>query len=132
MADRLQQEIDDLLAKLDTFPPKRSFRSRFSRNLKNAWGNLTGAISDIPRPNLSAGHVLLIAIGVVVIAYLFLPSGSDTTRWIIAAGVIVFIFAFVMSLRRHSRPPEKYWRDKPIDLRGGGGPRSWWNRRRRR
>jgi hypothetical protein len=132
MPNRLQQEIDDLLTKLDTFPPRRSLWSRLKRALSRSAGSIVRAVTDIPFPHLSAGHVLLIAIGVIVIGYLALPEGSDLTRWVVAGAVIAFIAAFVMSLRRHSRPAQKYWRDKPMDMRSPGRLRSWWDRRRRR
>jgi len=132
MPDRLQQEIDDLLTRLDTFPPKRSLWSRVKRALGRGSGTIARAITDIPFPHLSAGQVLLIAIGVIVIGYLALPEGSDLTRWIVAGAIVAFIAAFVMSLRRHSKPPQKYWRDKPLDIRTPGRLRSWWDRQRRR
>lgn len=131
MPDRLQQEIDDLLTRLDTFPPKRSLWSRLRRVVSRGVGSIARPLTDIPLPNLSAGHVLLIAIGVIVIGYLALPEGSDLTRWIVAGAILAFIAAFVMSLRRHSKPPQKYWRDKPLDTRSPGRLRSWWDRQRR-
>ncbi len=138
MPDRLQQEIDELLAKLDTFPPKRSLWERVRRSIADGLRGISQNFSGIRLPQLSAGHALLIAIAVIVIAYLALPGGSGVTRWIIAGGIVLFIAAFVMSLRRSSsggRPPEKYWRDKPLDLRAPGPAnhlRSWWDRRRHR
>lgn len=132
MPDRLQQEIDDLLTRLDTFPPRRSLWSRVRRAVGRGVGSIARSVTDIPFPHLSAGHVLLIAIGVIVIGYLALPEGSNLTRWIVAGAIVAFIAAFVMSLRRHSRPPQKYWRDKPLDIRSPGRLRSWWDRQRRR
>ena len=132
MPDRLQQEIDDLLTRLDTFPPRRSIWSRVRRAVSRGAGSIARSVTDIPFPHLSAGHVLLIAIGVIVIGYLALPEGSDLTRWIVAGAVVAFIAAFVMSLRRQSKPPQKYWRDKPLDIRSPGRLRSWWDRQRRR
>ena len=83
-----------------------------------------------------AGHILLIAIAIVVLAYVILPSGSDLGRWIIAGGILAFIAACVFSLRRQSKPPEKYWRDRPLDVRRSSGTgtrtRSWWDRWRNR
>jgi len=79
-------------------------------------------------PRLTAGHVLLIAIAIIVGAYVILGA-SDAGSWIIAGGIIAFIAAFIFSLRRQTRPPEKYWRDRPLDLRRSGPrSRSWWDR----
>lgn len=135
MPDRLQQEIDDLLSRLETTRPKRSFASRVRSAIGGAIGSVVGLFNGISLPHLSAGHILLIAISVIVVAYLALPEGSDLTRWIIAGGIVAFILAFALSLRRSAtggRPPQKYWRDKPIDLRSSGRIRSWWARRRDR
>ena len=132
MPDRIEREVEELLAKLDTFPPRRSswkrFRSSISRSLQR--------LSALRLPSLSAGHFLLIAIAVIVLAYVILPSGSELGRWIIAGGILAFIAAFVFSLRRQSKPPEKYWRDRPLDVRRSSGTgtrtRSWWDRWRNR
>jgi len=124
MSDRIQREVEELLAKLDTFPPKRSpwvrLRDSFSRGAQR--------LGDIRVPRLTAGHVLLIAIAIIVGAYVILGA-SDAGSWIIAGGIIAFIAAFIFSLRRQARPPEKYWRDRPLDLRRSGPrSRSWWDR----
>jgi hypothetical protein len=73
--------------------------------------------------------VLLIGIALIVGTWVLIP-GSDIARWLIAGGIVLFIGAFIFSLRRQSRPPERYWRDKPMDVHGGS--RSWWDRWRNR
>lgn len=133
MPDKLQQEIEDLLARLDTFPPRRPFIARVRSGIAGAFRGLGRTIAGIPMPSLNAGHVLLIAIAVIVIVYLAGPEGSDITRWIIAGAIVAFIGAFIFSLRRQSRPPEKLWRGKPMDpVSPGVGERlrSWFGRRR--
>ncbi len=130
MPDRIQREVEELLARLDTLPPRRPFWTRvrdgFSRGFQ--------MIGGLKLPSLSAGHVLLIAIAVIVSAWVLLPNSSDLARWVIAGGVVAFIAAFLFSLRRQSKPPEKYWRDRPLDLRRSSTPRgrSWWDRWRGR
>ena len=134
MPDRLQQEIEDLLARLDTFPPRKPLLRRIGDGLAASLGGVRRRLGGVRLPRLSAGHVLLLAIAIIVVAYLGLPGGG-LTRWIIAAGLVIFIAAFIMSLRRQSRPPEKYWRDRPMNLEGSGVSerlRSWWRRRPRR
>jgi hypothetical protein len=53
----------------------------------------------------------------IVVVYVAGGSGGLWT-WLIAASILIFIGAFVWSLRRHSRPSagQKYWRDRPMDL----------------
>jgi hypothetical protein len=134
MPDRIQQEIEELLAKLDTFPPKRSLWARARGGITSFFRDIGHTVSSIPFPRLSAGHVLLIAIAVIVI-FSLADFGGSVTRWVIAGAIVAFIGAFVMSLRRHSRPQEKLWRGKPMDLNSPGVGerlRSWWRRRSRR
>jgi hypothetical protein len=137
MPDRIQQEIEELLAKLETFPPKKSFPARVRDGISGFLRGIGDALSSIPWPRLSAGHLLLVAIAAIVIFYLLEPGGADVTRWVIAGAFVLFIAAFVMSLRRNSpggRPTEKLWRGKPMDLHGpgvGDRLRSWWRRRSR-
>jgi hypothetical protein len=139
MPDRIQQEIEELLAKLETFPPKRSFRRRVQDSIGGFFRGVGDVISSIPFPSLSAGHLLLLAIGAIVFFYIFQPGGDGVVRWVIAGAFVLFVIAFVLSLRRNSpgggRPPEKLWRGKPMDLESpsmGDRLRSWWRRRSRR
>jgi hypothetical protein len=134
MPDRIQQEIEELLARLETFPPKRPLSARIKNGISGVFRGIGDGLSRIPVPHLTAGHLLLIAIAMIVVAFM-IGGGSDLVRWVIIGGFVLFIVAFVMSLRRHSRPQEKLWRGKPMDLNGPGVGerlRSWWRRRSRR
>lgn len=131
MSSKLERDIEDVLAQIDRFPPKRSLWSRIRRRVANAVGGVGEAISSIPRPRISIGQVLLIAIAVIVIAY-FGFRNSNIGSILIFGGILAFIGAFIFSLRRQSasRLPEKRWRGQPIDLDEPGG--SWWKRWRSR
>ena len=134
MPDRIQQEIEELLARLETFPPKRPLSSRIKYSISGFFHSVGNALSSLPVPHLTAGHILLIAIAMIVVAFM-IGGSSDLIRWVIIVGFILFIAAFVLSLRRQSRPQEKLWRGKPMDLNGPGVGerlRSWWRRRSRR
>ncbi len=132
-SDRIQQEVDELLAKIEKFPPRRPLSRRISDVALAPFRAIVGrGLSGLRLPRISAGHVLLAAIIVIVIAYVAGGSG-DVWRWVIVGGIALFIAAFVMSLRRHSKPPtERYWRDRPIDLEDRGSGRSFWDRWRGR
>ena len=131
-SDRIQQEVDEPLAKIEKFPPKRPLGRRLGDTLAAPFRALSRGLRGISLPRTSAGHVLLAAIIVIVIAYVA-GGTSDIWRWIIVGGILLFIAAFVMSLRRHSRPPtQKYWRDRPIDLDDRSSGRSFWDRWRGR
>ncbi len=131
MSNKLERDIEEVLAQIDRFPPKRSLWSRIRRRAANAVSGVGEAISSIPRPRISIGQVLLIAIAVIVIAY-FGFRNSNIGGILIFGGILAFIGAFIFSLRRQSasRLPEKRWRGQPIDLNEPGG--SWWKRWRSR
>jgi hypothetical protein len=128
MADRIQREVEELLEQLDQFPPKKPVKRRISDTMGAPFRAIGDFVSGIHVPSVSAGHLLLVAIGVIVVAYL-VGGSSNLWNYIIAGGVVLFIVAFALSLRRQSKPPDKYWRDQPLDLRRGGG-RNWFGRRR--
>ncbi len=131
MSNKLERDIEEVLAQIDRFPPKRSLLSRVRRRVANAVAGVGEAISSIPWPRISIGQVLLIAIAVIVIAY-FGFRGSGIGSILIFGGILAFIAAFIFSLRRQSasRLPEKRWRGQPMDLDEPGG--SWWKRWRSR
>jgi Flp pilus assembly protein TadB len=132
MSNRLQQEIEELLEKIERFPPKRPLWKKVLQTVQRGVGNVVHAATAVPFPRVSLGHVALAAIVIVVVAWIAFPF-TDVTRWVIIGGILLFVAAFVMSLRRQSRPPtQKYWRDRPIDLSRGGESRSWWERWRNR
>ena len=127
-SDRIQQEVDELLAKIEQFPPRRPLGRRIGNALSAPFRALSRGLSGISLPRISAGHVLLAAIIIIVIAYVA-GGASSVWNWVIVGGIALFIAAFVMSLRRQSKPPaERYWRDQPIDLEDRGSRRSFWDR----
>ena len=101
-------------------------------------GGIGRALAGIPRPKINVGQVLLLGIVIVVIAYLFGNSiaSRSVVEMLILFGVLLFLGAFVFSLRRrHSSvggAPDKRWRGQPMDLGGPHGSRSWWKRWRSR
>ncbi len=131
MSNKLERDIEEVLAQIDRFPPKRSLWSRLRRCVANTIGGVGEAIASIPKPRISIGQVLLIAIAVIVIAY-FGFRGSGIGSVLIFGGILAFIGAFIFSLRRQSasRMPEKRWRGQTMDLDDPGD--SWWKRWRSR
>ncbi len=121
MPDKIQQEVEDLLARLDRFPPPKPWHVRLRDSIADGIVGVFDAFASIPFPRLSAGHVLLISILVMVLGFLVLGSGGFGRRIIVGA-VLVFIAAFALSLRRQSRPSQqKYWRDRPMDFDSRSG-----------
>ncbi len=131
MSSKLERDIEEVLAQIDQFPPKRSRWSRIRRRVANAIGGVGETIASIPWPRISVGHVLLIAIAVIVVAYYGFRN-SNIGGIVIFGGILAFIAAFIFSLRRQSasRTPQRRWRGQPIDLDEPGD--SWWKRWRSR
>lgn len=130
MPDKIQREVEDLLAKLDTFPPPKPWPVRVRESVADMFYGIYDAIASIPFPRLSAGHILLASILVIVFGFFLFGSGGFF-RWIIIGSILVFIAAFLVSLNRKSAGPsqQKYWRDQPINLDSHSG-RSRRGRRR--
>ncbi len=130
-SDRIQQEVDELLANIEKFPPPRPLSRRISDIVSAPFRAVGRRFSGLSLPRISAGHVLLAAIVIIVIAWL--NGFSDFWTWVGLAGLGLFIAAFVMSLRRQSKPPaQRYWRDQPLDVDDRGSGRSFWDRWRGR
>jgi hypothetical protein len=134
MSSKLERDIDEVLAKIEKFPPRRPLGSRLRRGVSGFFGSIGDAIASIPRPGVSIGQVLLLGLALIVIAYVFGDSlfGGDIVRLMIIGGIVLFIGAFIFSLRRQSsaRTPEKRWRGEVMDLDRDEG--SWWKRWRSR
>jgi len=128
MPNRIEREVEELLQSLDANPPKRPLSSRIGDAISAPFRAISRGLGGIALPRITAGHVLLAAIAIIVVAWV-VGGAEDAWRWVIAAGIALFIGAFLWSLRRQSPPPEKYWRDKPLELRERG---SWWRRNKRR
>jgi hypothetical protein len=115
MPNRIEREVEELLESLDAKAPKKPLTSRLGDALATPFRAIGDALGGLGLPRITAGHVLLAAIVIIVVAWV-VGGASDLWRWVIAFGIVLFIGAFLWSLRRQSRPPEKYWRDKPLDL----------------
>lgn len=128
MANRIQREIEDILSRLERFPPKRTLRSRLRDAAKGLLRGPQSLLASLPRPRLSVGQLMLLALAIIIVAWVF-DLGP-----IIFAGLALLLLAFILSLRRRTRPTEKLWRGQPMDLEPSAGDRlrSWWERWRSR
>lgn len=135
MPDKLQREIEDLLSRLDDLPSGRPIRARVTQGVSGAVRGFASLFTGLRLPRVSLGQVLLAGIALIIIGYVLNPGDASVTRIVIVAGIVLFLGAFVLSLRRQSRPPEKRWRGVPMELggsRAGDRLRSWWDRWRTR
>jgi hypothetical protein len=115
--DRIQREVEELLKGLDALPPEKPLGRRIMDALTWPFRAAGDFISGLNLPRFNAGHLLLLSLVIVVVAYVV---GGDSPLWniIIATGIILFIVAFVLSLRHQSKKSSspRYWRDRPMDI----------------
>ena len=134
MSDRLQQEIEEILGKYKKFPLREPLWRRLRRRLSRWLSSLSQWwASHLPR--ITVGRIMLVGIAMIIVAYFFNFGGDSIARSIIVAGLIIFVAAFALSLRRRPPSVEKRWRGQTLDLdEPGVGERlrSWWGRWRSR
>ncbi len=133
MSDRLQQEIEEILGKYKKFPLREPLWRRIRRRLSR-WLSSVSQWSASHLPRITVGRVMLVGVAMIIVAW-FGVGGKSTTQMVLVAGLILFVAAFIFSLRR--RPPhvEKRWRGQPVKIdEPGVGERlrSWWGRWRSR
>jgi VIT1/CCC1 family predicted Fe2+/Mn2+ transporter len=134
MSDRLQQEIEEILGKYKRFPLKEPLWRRIRRRLSR-WLSSVRQWSASHLPHITVGRVMLVGVAMIIVAYFFRFGSDSITRSIIVAGLILFVAAFIFSLRRHPPYVEKRWRGRPVEIgESGVGERlrSWWGRWRSR
>lgn len=142
MADKFEREIEEILAKLDDkLPPAddRSPISLASRRQQKAKSLRPRA----PRPN-PLGRItptaLLFAGAGIMFGGLLLSSIWQPLIWASMSGVVLFVGAFLWSLRksprsaRSSAPKGVYWRDRyiqygPSEPTGASRIKNWFRRK---
>ena len=88
MSNRIQREVEELLDKLERFPPKRPLPARIADALAAPFRAVGRAYRGLALPRVTAGHFLLAGLAIIVVAYVVGGTGS-VWRWIIAAGIVL-------------------------------------------
>lgn len=134
MADRIEQEIEEILAKLDVGGDEEADRgsrrpipiSGRRRSLPASAPHSSG--SRLPNLNVTPATLLLTGAAVMVVGMVG-ANWWEPLIWLSFGGVVLFLAAFAWSFRRHQRqgavggPQTVYWRDRYIDVsrQGPGG-----------
>jgi len=129
MSHRMQQEIEEILGKYKKFPLREPFWRRMRRRLSR-WLNSVRQWSASHLPRITIGRVMLVGIVLIIAAY-FGVGGRSTTQMVLAAGLIIFVAAFIFALRRRPRYVERRWRGQTLEIAEPGVGerlRSWWSR----
>jgi len=128
VADKFEREIEEILAKLDDkLPPADPVRAPISiadKRQQKAKATRVRTQRKNPLAGISTTTFLFAGAGIMFGA-LILSNIWGPLIWASFAGVVLFLGAFVASLRRTSRPgptsaPQgnaRYWRDRYIDDR---------------
>jgi len=125
----MQQEIEEILGKYKKFPLREPFWRRIRRRLSR-WLNSVRQWSASHLPRITIGRVMLVGIVLIIAAY-FGVGGRSTTQMVLAAGLIIFVAAFIFALRRRPRYVERRWRGQTLEIAEPGVGerlRSWWSR----
>jgi Flp pilus assembly protein TadB len=145
MADRIEREIEEILARLDDLPaegqPERKPISILDKREQQR-----RPVQPAPPGQPQAGlrqrltpTALLLGGAATVVGGLVLSNVWGPLIWASFAGVVVFLLGFVAAFFQRPRPAAApkgvYWRDRYIEYRprdsGGGSRLSRFFRRRR-
>ncbi len=122
MADRVEREIEEILARLeDQAPPGEKKPISILSRRKHG----PGGASRAKRSAVSASHrlnptTMMFAGAAIVVGGLILSNAWPVLIWASFAGVVLFLGAFVSSFFREapaSAPKQRgvYWRDRYIE-----------------
>lgn len=143
MADKFEREIEEILAKLDDKLPtpadEKSPISLTSRRKAKAKAERTRAPRTNPLSRINPTTLLFAGAG-IMFGGLILSSFWSPLIWASMSGVVLFVGAFLWSLRRTPRttgaaaPKGVYWRDRYIEYgppgsSGGSRIKNWFRRK---
>ncbi len=134
MPSRVEREIDEILRRLEPSLPReprmRRVRRAAGRALRRSWDACTGALR-----RLSAGNGMLLAFALIIGSLVVSRVWDDAGRFMLIAGLAVFVLALVASFTGRRSAPERRWRGQVIDY---GAPtladrlRNWWRAKSKR
>ncbi len=120
MPDRIEREIEELLAKLESELPEGGRQPISLEERRRRRQQRRPSIPRLHFPELNPATLLLAGAGIMV-GGLFLAMFWDPLIWVSFAGVVIFIAAFLLSFRSRpgrtgtARPRGVYWRDRYIE-----------------
>lgn len=127
---RYEDEIREILQRMDAFVPEESTRRRLARTLRIWWNDLRrrlAAIAWLPAPD----QLMLVTYALALVIWAFGGWFGPLTFYARLLLGLLFVLAYALSLAGLGRPPRRpYWRGRPIDY----DPNPWrdWAARRRR
>ena len=124
--DKIKREIEDILNKLDKFVPEESAAEKMRKRSSGVASSIVRAIFA-PFTRISIQQVMLTALVIMVIGFLAMRVHPIYGRYVLIAGVILFMTSFGLSIFSRSNDPpqpagDKRWRGQPINLDGPSLP----------
>jgi VIT1/CCC1 family predicted Fe2+/Mn2+ transporter len=118
MSSKLEQEIEEILARTGGPPPPARFRPRGS-SLGQAMGNAASSVGSL-LAGINAGQLMLASILLIIGSWFVLRQWETAMTIVALTGLALFVIAFVLAIARRrtrgSGPPEtRYWRGQPMD-----------------
>ena len=131
MPDQYQKEIEDILKKAEAEAPLPSAQPR--RNLRGMVWQYARQSLNSTAWGISPGKIMLVALAILLAAFLLRPIVPGMFGLLAWAGLIIFIVAYGMVFLRpsKSRGERKMWRGRYIDDEPSGAS-SWWQGVKRR
>ncbi len=143
-SDKLERDVEDVLAKIEDFEWHRRRRREPSRS-RRAWSRLWQGASDTMGhrfAQFTAGHAMLAGFLLLIVGLVL--RGRGPGLWLVLAGILLFFVGLALSMRSGKHKPGGaytnrggYWRDRYVTYDdappagSGSGLRRWLRRRRR-
>ncbi|MBI3978016.1 MAG: hypothetical protein HY331_07515 [Chloroflexi bacterium] len=130
MGRRYEEEIREVLRRMDDFLPEEPRRRQFGRQVR-LWRNFLRVRLNQVRWLPPPGQLMLLTYAFALVVWAFGSWFGPLQLYLRLALGALFFIAYLLGLIGASRPPGRpYWRGRPIDT----DPRPWddWPARRRR
>ena len=118
--DRLEREINEILAKVSAFPIPVGPRNQYLSSLRSILADPVAAFVRWFKRELShasSTQMLLLSFVLIIIGFFFDDVLPFAGSWLLVAGALLFIVSFALTVfapRRRSAPRRRYWRGHAI------------------
>lgn len=135
MPEQWQKDIEEILDNLEARPPNPPSSPQRRRPRRTGPSRLRG-VSRLVAARLSrmtSGRLMLTAIALVLVGYALRLVSPLLFQYLVIAGVVLFVTAFVLSFQRPLRHPHKRWRGRVVEMHEPSlyeRLRLWWRRNR--
>jgi len=137
--ERLEREINEILDKIEQFPPPETRRARARKRAIRRFGN---SIAEKQRAfarwlaGISISQVMLVSFLMILGSFFFRRFNPLMMQWVLYAGLVLFVSAFAIMVFSRGRTSNQaqYWRGRQIESRTepvSSRLRRWWRSRRR-